>query len=345
MAHGADAVTAKHKAYGTLWGMVRQQSAMQSFVDTFRGLGVVFPLVLPFLFIMKKPGASCGAGRGNALMRAMVCLALAPVLWAADPAADLFAAAVKGDVPRIQYLLQHGADIESADKNGRTALMLAAQRGQAAAVAALLAAGAKPDARDRSGLTAYAIALFEPAGRADHDAALHALPKPPRYRISAVAGWSPARLVSSCFQQREQIIQRFGLLKPDESLLRELQAFIKSSGRGLAELASVDAQNIQPLHPDAAGGADAILLLEIQPGSACSGGTGDTLTFDIDLQVLRGEDRRLLLRKSVGGGFKNMRGLVVANASQYQPVYESWMKAQAGPIFWAAVETLMKSAP
>jgi hypothetical protein len=152
-------------------------------------------------------------------------------------------------------------------------------------------------------------------------------------------------LVSSCFQQREQIIQRIGLLKPDESLLRELQAFIKSSGHGLAELASVDAQNIQPLRPEAAEGADGILLLQIQPGSACAGGTGDTLTFDIDLQVLRAQDRHLLLRKSLGGGFKGMRGLVVANANQYQPVYETWMKAQAGPIFWTALEALMKSAP
>jgi hypothetical protein len=277
-------------------------------------------------------------------MRILLCLALAASLWAADATADLFAAVAKGDVPRIQYLLQHGANIESTDKNDRTALMIAAQHGYTAAVEALLAAGAKPNARDRSGLNAYAIALLEPIGRGDHDAALQALPKPTRFRLSAIAGWSPARLVSSCFQQREQIVQRIGLLNPDTSLLRELQAFIKSSGRGLAELVSVDANNIQPLLPQAADGADGILLLEIQPGSACSGGTGDTLTFEIDLQVLRARDRQVLLHKSLGGGFKGMRGLVVANANQYQPVYESWMKAQAGPIFWAAVEALMKSA-
>jgi Ankyrin repeats (many copies) len=277
-------------------------------------------------------------------MRILLCLALAAPLWAADYTVDLLAAAAKGDVSRIQYLLQHGADIESADRNGRTALMISAQHGHATAVGALLAAGAKPNARDRSGLNAYAIALLEPAGRGDHDAALAALPRPQRFRLSAIAGWSPARLVSSCFQQREQIVQRIGLLDPDTSLLRELQTFIKSSGRGLAELVSVDANNIQPLRPQAAEGADAVLLLEIQPGSACAGGTSDTLTFEIDLQVLRARDRQLLLHKSLGGGFKGMRGLVVANANQYQPVYESWMKAQAGPIFWAAVEALMKSA-
>jgi DHA2 family multidrug resistance protein len=60
MAHGVDAVTAKHRAYGALWGMVQQQSAMQSFVDTFRGLGVVFLLVLPLLFVMKRPANRAG---------------------------------------------------------------------------------------------------------------------------------------------------------------------------------------------------------------------------------------------------------------------------------------------
>lgn len=277
-------------------------------------------------------------------MRILLCLALAAPLLAADATADLLAAAVKGDVGRIQYLLQHGADVESADKNGRTALMMAAQHGRAPAVSALLAAGAKAGARDRSGLNAYAIALFEPAGRGDHDAALAELPKPPRFRLSAIAGWSPTRLVSSCFQQREQIVQRIGLLKPDESLLRELQAFIKSSGKGLAELVSVDAKNIQPLRPGPANGADGVLLMEIQPGSACAGGTGDTLTFEIDLQVFRAQGGQPLLHKSLGGGFKGMRGLVVANSNQYQPVYETWMKTQAGPIYWAAVEALMRSA-
>jgi hypothetical protein len=266
-------------------------------------------------------------------------------LAAADPGADLLAAAAKGETARIQYLLQHGANIETADKNGRTPLMIAAQHGHAAAVSALLAAGAKADARDHAGLNAYGVALLDPAGRGDHDAALATLPKPPRSRLSAIAGWSPARLVSSCFQQRGQIVQQFGLLHPDVSLLRELQSFAKTSGKGLAELVQVDAKNIEPLNPEAVDAADAILLLEIQPGSACTAGTGDTLTFEIDLQVYRARDRLLLLRKSLGGGFKGMRGYLVANSSQYQPVFETWLKAQAGPVYWATVEALIKSSP
>ena len=295
--------------------------------------------------LRRLPGGFCY------VMRVLACLALATGLAfstsfaLADDASDLLAAAAKGDVSRIQSLLQHGADIESADKNGRTPLMLAAQHGRTAAVKALLAAGAKPDARDRAGLNAYAIALLEPAGHGDRDGALAALPKPVRYRLSLIAGWSPGGLVSSCFEQRERVVQRVGLLNPDEKLLREFAAYAKASGRGAAELVSVDAKNIQPLHPDATEGADAVLLMEIQPGSACSGGSGDTLTFAIDVQIFRARDRELLLHKSFGGGFKGMRALTIANASQYAPVYETWLKQQPGPIYWAAIEALMKSAP
>src|SRR5690348_1192099 len=55
VAHGADSSTALHRAYGAVWGMVQRQAAMQAFVDTFRAMGLVFLLVLPLLFMMKKP--------------------------------------------------------------------------------------------------------------------------------------------------------------------------------------------------------------------------------------------------------------------------------------------------
>jgi DHA2 family multidrug resistance protein len=55
MAQGADPVTASRQAYGAVWGLVQRQAAMAAFVQTFRAMAVVFLLVLPLLFLMKRP--------------------------------------------------------------------------------------------------------------------------------------------------------------------------------------------------------------------------------------------------------------------------------------------------
>ncbi len=52
---GADPVMAVRQSYGAVWGMVQQQAAMLSFVDTFATLAIVFLLVLPLLLLMKRP--------------------------------------------------------------------------------------------------------------------------------------------------------------------------------------------------------------------------------------------------------------------------------------------------
>jgi DHA2 family multidrug resistance protein len=52
---GVDPTTASHQAYGSLWGVVQQNAAMLSFVDTFRTMAIVFLLVLPLLLIMRRP--------------------------------------------------------------------------------------------------------------------------------------------------------------------------------------------------------------------------------------------------------------------------------------------------
>jgi DHA2 family multidrug resistance protein len=52
------------QSYGAIWGLVLKQASMQSFVDTFRALGVVFLLVIPMLLLMKKPTGGAGPGAG-----------------------------------------------------------------------------------------------------------------------------------------------------------------------------------------------------------------------------------------------------------------------------------------
>jgi DHA2 family multidrug resistance protein len=61
-AHGADPVTASHQSYAAMWGLVQRQAAMGSFVDTFRAMAVVFLLVIPMLFLMKRPTHRAGPG-------------------------------------------------------------------------------------------------------------------------------------------------------------------------------------------------------------------------------------------------------------------------------------------
>src|SRR4051812_23891601 len=87
--------------------------------------------------------------------------AMAMAAWAADPGADLRDAVKRGRTQQVETLLSHGALVDSADKEGRTALMLAARAGHAETVQLLLAKGAKPDVRDRQGWTAYALAVIE----------------------------------------------------------------------------------------------------------------------------------------------------------------------------------------
>jgi MFS transporter, DHA2 family, multidrug resistance protein len=57
MAAGADAATAADRATGALWGMVQRQAAVLSFLDSFHVLGLVFLLIVPLAFLMRRPGA------------------------------------------------------------------------------------------------------------------------------------------------------------------------------------------------------------------------------------------------------------------------------------------------
>ena len=56
-----------------------------------------------------------------------------------------------GHVEMIEFLLSRGADIETADKFGGTALSRAAQNSHLAAVELLLSRGANPNVKDKEG--------------------------------------------------------------------------------------------------------------------------------------------------------------------------------------------------
>jgi DHA2 family multidrug resistance protein len=57
--HGFDPVTASHKAYAAVYGMVQQHAAMLAFVEAFWVMGVVFLMMIPFLPVLQyfKPVA------------------------------------------------------------------------------------------------------------------------------------------------------------------------------------------------------------------------------------------------------------------------------------------------
>jgi DHA2 family multidrug resistance protein len=55
IAAGSDAVTATQRAYLVLEGMLYRQASMVTFVNIFHVMGVVFLLMIPLVFIMKRP--------------------------------------------------------------------------------------------------------------------------------------------------------------------------------------------------------------------------------------------------------------------------------------------------
>lgn len=264
------------------------------------------------------------------MMPFLLALILCLSAGAADPSSALLSAAASGKTAEVQALLEKGASIEAQDKSGRTPLMLAAQHGHADTVRLLLQKGAHADARDRSGLTAFGLTLLSPAGRGDHEAALKALPQPPPLRVAVDAGWSPAHLASSCFMSPEELRRFFTDAHFESLFVKELSDYSRTAGRGVVDLTN-------------SGDPDARIEIQLQPGAKCEAATGDSLTFSIDVKVVRAKDQKVLLEKSFGGGFKGLRTQTVTNIAQYSPVFLAWLKPQAQPVYWAAVETLLRN--
>jgi len=58
---GSSGADASAKATGMVYGLVQRQAAMQAFVDIFKFLGITFLIVLPVLFLLKKPKGAVNA--------------------------------------------------------------------------------------------------------------------------------------------------------------------------------------------------------------------------------------------------------------------------------------------
>jgi DHA2 family multidrug resistance protein len=52
---GTDHITARHRAGALIYRTMQQQAALLSYVDVFRIMGALFLLVIPLVFLMKRP--------------------------------------------------------------------------------------------------------------------------------------------------------------------------------------------------------------------------------------------------------------------------------------------------
>jgi DHA2 family multidrug resistance protein len=55
---GVDQVTARHRAGALIYRTMQQQAALLSYVDVFHIMGILFLLVIPLVFLMKRPSHS-----------------------------------------------------------------------------------------------------------------------------------------------------------------------------------------------------------------------------------------------------------------------------------------------
>jgi hypothetical protein len=135
----------------------------------------------------------------------------------------------------------------------------------------------------------------------------------------------------------------------DAEILRQFLGVAAAPGRDHFEIARSVARSMNTaLTADGvatleAGDADAVVNIQVQPGSGCMAGK-DTLSLGIDVRVFRVRDRALLLGKAIsGGGIKGLRTMQVDNPSQYLPVFLHWLKPGAEPAYQAVAEALYRA--
>ena len=65
MAAGADVVTATNQTYVALFGIVRREASMVSFVTLFQLLGLIFFALIPLVLLMRRPARAAGPTAGH----------------------------------------------------------------------------------------------------------------------------------------------------------------------------------------------------------------------------------------------------------------------------------------
>ena len=55
MSRGSDPVKATREAYAAMYGIVQQQAALLAYLNEFKFFGVVFLIMLPLIFLMRRP--------------------------------------------------------------------------------------------------------------------------------------------------------------------------------------------------------------------------------------------------------------------------------------------------
>jgi hypothetical protein len=224
--------------------------------------------------------------------------------------------------------------------------MLAAQYGRTASVRLLLDKGAKPGARDTHRWNAYMLALLAPSGgvvHTAHEAVLKLLPQPGRFRLAITASWTPGTaLFSSCFMRPEEMTQHIREIHPDGIVIDAFRHFAATSGRDLIAIVSTDARgNSEISERPTPKDVDAVLTLQVEPGAACVQQV-DRLSLMIQATLNGPRDQTPLLEKTFGASVKTgMRGEAAANPNQHGPLYQSWAKSQAGPLYWAVLTALL----
>jgi hypothetical protein len=251
--------------------------------------------------------------------------AIAVAAYAADAGADLRDAARKGRTKDVEAMITRGIPVDSADKEGRTPLMLAARAGQADSVKFLLAKGANAEARDRQGWTAYGLAVIE-----ERDAVVKLFPSRPPIDAVLDAKLSPENLYNSCFLRPEQLADQVAGTQPDAMVAAAVREYGLANGKGLVRFA------------DSA--PEVTVEIKVRPGISCVlQRTVDNVSFAIDVKIVRARDAAVLLEKTFGGGLKGLKTRYASSPAQYGALFSEWAKSHASQIYWATVEAWLRA--